>query len=152
MADDTERSEALSENDDEREEVLQEWSKLQDLRFQINRWASIWGGVHFWPDSLQSLFTTVCSQGVQAVNDWSLQVWQHADAGRELLAACRALDGELPEEFYAIRIMWREYSKLIELLVQGITIIETRVAVINPDMFRVQGRPESDGGHSDYED
>lgn len=138
--------------DDSPETKLPEWRRLQILRFQINLWASIWGGVQFWSDSLQQIFTSVCSEGTQAVNNWSLEIWRHADAGRELLVACKGLEGDLPDEPYAIRIMWREYSKLIELLVQGITIIDTRLAVVNPDMFTVRGRPDSVNGDSDDED
>ncbi|KAF9551901.1 hypothetical protein CPC08DRAFT_728919 [Agrocybe pediades] len=98
----------------------QEWQRLELLRYHVNLWASAWGGVEFWTFSLEEMFRVKCATGKKALGEWSQEVWDHADNGRKLLQFC-------------VKVAWREYTKMVTALVKGITIIETRLSILNPE-------------------
>ena len=131
-----------SEEEDEVHRVLgvpDEWEKMEVIRTEVVRWASIWGGVACWPDSLELMFQAACAEGRQRTIDWSLEVWSHMETGRQLLQLLENLDGELPDHPYVLRVLWREYRNAISTLVEGTTIIKTRVNMVNPGMFALKG-------------
>jgi hypothetical protein len=128
---------------DEEEDDFEEWERMQELNRIVRQWTSIWGGVLCWPMSLEEMFRDVCPRGDEAMMDWSIQIWEHADVGHLLLEEVECWTGRLPvQDARAMKIFWKEFQGMHYLLVQGITIIETRVSVLNPGFFSV--RPPND--------
>jgi hypothetical protein len=123
---------------------LDGWKYLAKLRVEIQRWGSIWGGITCWPESLEVMFLGACRTGHESVMELSYEVWRHADAGRLLLREIERMDGKLPDNPYALKMLWNEYSTLHHLLIRGITIIEARMNALNPGIFRLPGTPCDD--------
>jgi hypothetical protein len=97
---------------------------------------------------LEDMFRDVYPGGDQAIMDWSIQVWEHADVGRLLLEEVECWTGRLPiHDARAVKIFWKEFQGMHYQLVQGITI-ETRVSVLNSGFFAV--RPPTDRNISIY--
>jgi hypothetical protein len=129
-----------SDSDDDNWE---EWERMQVLNRIVRLWSSIWGGLICWPMRLEDMFREVFSGGDDVIMEWSIQVWEHADVGRTLLDEVEHWTGRLPvQDPRAMKILWKEFQGMHYLLIQGITIIETRVSVLNPGIFSV--RPPND--------
>ena len=62
VGDDDQGRQPDASDSDEMEEV-QEWSRLKILRYEVNRWASAWGGLLYWGDSLDEGFHDACARG-----------------------------------------------------------------------------------------
>lgn len=126
------------------EDDWEEWDRMQVLNRIVKQWSSIWGGLLCWPMRLEDMFREISSQGTdESIMDWSIHVWEHADVGRVLLDEVEHWTGRLPvQDPRAMKILWKEFQGMHFLLVQGITIIETRVSVLNPGVFSV--RPPND--------
>ena len=124
---------------DSEEDDWEEWDRMQELNRIVRLWSSVWGGLLCWPMQLEEKFREVIGSGDDAIMDWSIQVWAHADQGRLLLEEVEHWTGRLPvQDSRAMRIMWKEFQGMHFLLVQGITIIETQVSVLNPGIFSVR--------------
>jgi hypothetical protein len=109
---------------------------MQELNRLVRQWSSIWGGGLCWPMSLEDMFREVYPRGDDAIMEWSIQIWEHADVGRLLLEEVECWTGRLPvEDARAMKIFWKQFQGMHFLLIQGITIIETRVSVLNPGFF-----------------
>lgn len=125
------------------DDELEEWERMQELSRIVREWTSVWGGIICWPMSLEDKFREVLPRGDEVIMNWSLQIWEHADVGRLLLDEVECWTGRLPvQDERAMKIFWKEFQGMHYLLVQGITIIETRVSALNPGYFSV--RPPND--------
>lgn len=117
----------------------EEWHRMVELSRIVRVWASVWGGILSWTRALEEFFAITYRNGDDALMAWSMEVWDHADAGRLLLDELPRVEGRLPcEEPRALRLLWNESMSMQYLLVQGITIIECRVSVLNPGFFSVR--------------
>jgi hypothetical protein len=136
-------------------EGLDELERVARLSKVIMRWASGWGGVAYWPISLDHSFTYAQQEGRQ--DQWQEQLLNHASMGRRLLAQLYTMGGCLPKEPYKVRELWRIQVGLVEMLVMGITIINTRCSVL-PHYWKVKLLPpvpysdDSAGERSDEHD
>ncbi|CAA7271060.1 unnamed protein product [Cyclocybe aegerita] len=90
----------------------EEWDRVIQLETLIHNWASQWGGIYSWTVQLELAFEAVYAEGERVLETWSLQVWEHADAGRDLLAKMDKLDGALPTNPDAVRFLWRKFREL----------------------------------------
>ena len=123
---------------------------MQELNRIVRLWSSVWSGLLCWPMRLEDMFREVYKRGDdEEIMRWSVEVWEHADSGRLLLEEVEHWSGRLPvQDARAMKILWKEFQGMHYLLVQGITIIETRVSVLNPGFFSV--RPPNDRNLSIY--
>lgn len=120
---------------------LDGWRFLLGLRSLVQKWGSIWGGVLYWPNAMEEMFLDACEHGRTGAMGLAYQVWDHAEEGRRLLREIERMDGRLPDEPRALKILWIEYSQLHHLLVRGITIIEARMNALDAGIFRLPGVP-----------
>jgi len=126
------------EDDSDDEEEWEEWDRMQELNRIVRQWSSIWGGLLCWPLHLEDQFREVYDRGDDEIMEWSIGVWEHADLCRLLLEEVELWTGRLPvHEPRAIKILWKECVGMHYLLVQGITLLETRVSVLHPGVFSV---------------
>lgn len=115
--------------------------RLLALREKVVYWASGWGGIVMWPDTLNmSLLHAV--NGVQ-VERFTKEIFRHASSGRRLLATLQQIEGSLPEEEWQVKELWRISVELVQILVKGITIMESRVSLL-PLLEPASGDDESD--------
>ena len=138
-----EQSKSDDDDDSSNDDGLEEWERMHELNRIVRQWTSVWGGGLCWPMSLEEMFRAVYPRGDEAIMDWSVQIWEHADVGHLLLEEVECWTGRLPvQDARAMKIFWKEFQGMHYLLVQGITIIETRVSILNPGYFSV--RPPND--------
>ncbi|PPR04249.1 hypothetical protein CVT26_004194 [Gymnopilus dilepis] len=121
---------------------LDGWKYLAGLRGLVQKWGSVWGGITFWPDAFEEMFLDACKHGQSQAMELAYQVWDHADEGRGLLHEVEKMDGVLPNDSRALKILWTEYSQLQHMLVRAITIIEARMNALDSGIFRLPGAPE----------
>ena len=117
---------------------LEEVDRVARLSRVIMRWASGWGGVSYWPISLDHSFIHAKEEGCQ--DQWQEQLLSHASMGWRLLAQLGDMGGRLPKEPYKVKELWRLQVQLVEVLVMGITIINTRCSVL-PHYWKVESLP-----------
>ena len=117
---------------------LTEIERVGRLGRTVMRWASGWGGVAYWPVTLDDSYTRAHSEGRQ--DKWQEDLLHHAAIGRRLLAQLYSMGGRLPRERYKTRELWRCQVELVEMLVMGITIINTRCSVL-PHYWHVKLMP-----------
>ena len=117
---------------------LEELDRVAHLSKVIMRWASGWGGVSYWPISLDHSFTCVKEEGRH--DQWQEKLLSHASMGRRLLAQLHDIGGRLPKEPYKVRELWHLQVQLVEVLVMGITTINTRCSVL-PHYWKVELLP-----------
>jgi len=137
------------EEETDKEDDWEEWDRMNELFRIVRTWSSIWGGWLCWTMALEDMFRQVYAQGDNAIMDWSMGVWEHADAGRLLLEEVERWTGRLPvQDPRAMKIFWNSFQSMHYILIQGITIIETRVSVLNPGYFSV--RPPNERNLANY--
>ena len=133
-------------------EGTEELDRVGQLSKVIMRWASGWGGVAYWSISLDESFTRAFEEGRQ--DQWQEQLLDHASKGRRLLSQLYSMGGQLPREPYKVRELCRLQVELVEILVMGITIINTRCSVF-PHYWKVKWLPPppySDGSNNNSSD
>ncbi|KAF8232952.1 hypothetical protein L208DRAFT_1210806, partial [Tricholoma matsutake] len=86
------------------------------------------GGIAYWVISLDHSFACAKEEGCQ--DQWQEQLLRHASMGQRLLAQLYDMGEHLPKEPYKVRELWRLQVQLAEVLVMGITIINTRCSVL----------------------
>ncbi|KAJ3534103.1 hypothetical protein NMY22_g7062 [Coprinellus aureogranulatus] len=123
-----------------------EWDRFRsDLHPQIMRWCTPWGGVSAWSETFEVLFQTACRVGARFTDKhWLKKIWGHAAVGRQLLALLRHTNLPLPEDPEAVRLLWTKKMDDAEILIKGVTIIETRFDILARGMFSVPGDPVDD--------
>jgi hypothetical protein len=102
------------------------------------KWATGWGGVAVWHITLNRSYTQAFEEG--RVDQWQEQMLGHASIGRRLLSQYTNLGGELPKEPYKIKELWRISIEMMEMLVAGITLINSRCSVL-PHGWQVELMP-----------
>lgn len=105
-----------------------ELDRLEHIRRKAVYWSSGWGGIVVWPDTLNLSFRHAV--GDHQTDRWVSEVLRHAASGRRLLANLQEIKGKLPKEEWQVREIWRMSIELVQLLVKGITIIESRVSLL----------------------
>ncbi|KAF8070014.1 hypothetical protein FPV67DRAFT_1667913 [Lyophyllum atratum] len=111
-----------------------EMDKLTPLTIQIFDWAEGWGGVTFWAIGIERSFQLAVED--ERVEEWRVQLENHAEVGRQLLRGLHDMDGRLPLETYKVKQLWRLKCGLIEVLVKGLTILDIKTSLL-PDLCAV---------------
>lgn len=102
--------------------------RLRILREKVIYWTSGWGGLLVWPESLNlSLMNAVNDEQTER---WMEEVLHHAASGCRLLTNLQEIEGSLPEEDWKVKELWRVSFELVQMLVKGITIMESRISLI----------------------
>ena len=133
-------------------EGTEELDRIRQLSKVIMWWALGWGAVTYWSISLDESFTRAFEEGRQ--DQWQEQLLDHASKGWRLLSQLYSMGGQLPREPYKVRELWRLQVELVEILVMGITIINTRCSVF-PHYWKVKWLPPppySDGSNNNSSD
>lgn len=127
---------------------LTELERLERLSQTIMRWASGWGGVAYWPETLDLAYARACKEGQQG--QWQEDLVNHASVGRRLLVQLHSMGGRLPKERYKTRELWRSQVSLVEMLVMGITTINIRCSVFPhhhiPELFPLVPYSDDESG------
>ncbi|TEB23693.1 hypothetical protein FA13DRAFT_1797878 [Coprinellus micaceus] len=115
------------------------------------QWASIWGGISVWPESLEVLFTTAAAtqQAPQAsseerTHEFMLQAMTHAEHGKSLLRLLQNIEGILPSETRALKLLWKMHTDTAVMLATGIATIDARVSVMKKHQFTIEGTGQLD--------
>lgn len=116
-----------------------EFNRYLEIEESAKRWASVWGGITTWEESLEVMFqgAAFSRDSVARIDQFMLDVLTHANTGRDLLHLLTRLDGELPTDHKAIKILWKLHTKTAVMLLSGIAMIEARVSVLKRQMFVV---------------
>jgi hypothetical protein len=112
--------------------------RAHKLSEAVMKWATGWGGVAVWHITLNRSYTEAFEEG--RVNQWQEQMLGHAAMGRRLLSQYTNLSGELPSEPYKIKELWRISIEMMEMLVTGITLINSHCLVL-PHGWQVKLMP-----------
>lgn len=115
--------------------------RLKILREKVIYWTSGWGGLLVWPETLNLSLTDAVNGG--ETKRWAKEVLRHAVSGRRLLVNLQEIEGCLPEEEWMVRELWRVSFELVQMLVKGITIMESRISLM--PHLEPGDRAESDG-------
>ncbi|KAJ3573155.1 hypothetical protein NP233_g2611 [Leucocoprinus birnbaumii] len=105
-----------------------ELSRFHSIFLEILDWSSRWGGIVRWSLSLDECFEEAQKEGRE--HDLCLEAWEYAERGRKLQACISELRGTLPASLVEVKELYRREVEANQLLVRGITIIETRVSVL----------------------
>ncbi|KDR65234.1 hypothetical protein GALMADRAFT_217629 [Galerina marginata CBS 339.88] len=115
---------------------LTQYGLFWAIREHIVRWSTRWGGVAAWPDVFEVQWEAVIeTQDADVAQSWIKAIWQHADDGRDLLRRLEGLDRALPQDPYAIRLLWKHQTAAIQTLTEGCVIIDTRLGVLRKRLF-----------------
>ncbi|EDR11737.1 uncharacterized protein LACBIDRAFT_324503 [Laccaria bicolor S238N-H82] len=125
-----------SENDpntvlDKNDQENWEYYRLLSIRQKILEWSSLWGGYKLWAQVLPSEYSSALKANkggkfIEACCD-------HIKKGSEMLATLRFFGGILPEEPWKIRQLWTIVAGLLEIMIEALTIMETRINFIQDD-------------------
>ncbi|KAF6756414.1 hypothetical protein DFP72DRAFT_1169019 [Ephemerocybe angulata] len=130
---------------------IPEWDRFREIHPLVIRWTTPWGGVNAWAESFETIFYTMCAKGKTETSNWLRAIWGHAETGKRLLDLLRTTNLPLPDNPVNTQLLWTKKMEATEILVKGITIIETRYNVMGRGVFGVEGEPVDSSGEEDMD-
>jgi hypothetical protein len=112
-------------------EELSKIERVEHLRNEVLRWSCGWGGVAYWPISLDESYTAACEEDHTA--EWFKEVLEHASHGRGLLIELRFMVGQLPAvlfEPHKVKELLRTMVEMVEMVTVGVTILNMRCSIL----------------------
>jgi hypothetical protein len=119
-------------------EELSEIERVEHLRNEVLRWSCGWGGVAYWPISLDESYTAACEEDRAA--EWFKEVLEHASHGRGLLIKLRSMVGQLPAalfEPHEVKELLRTMVEMVEMVTMGVTILNMHCSILPRNRWRV---------------
>lgn len=115
------------------------YNRFVSLRSDIQQWASHWGGVSAWPYTFEILFFRALARGPERVQHFINVLGGHELKGKVLLLSLQTFQGGLPDSKnpFAIPLLWSYQQEQLMTLVQGLTIIQTRVPFMSQSIHSV---------------
>ncbi|KAF9552828.1 hypothetical protein CPC08DRAFT_592449, partial [Agrocybe pediades] len=104
-----------------------QYEAFMALREDTKVWSERWGGVTIWRDSLEVLFSRAYHLGEEKTKAYIERLWTHELHGKQILRQLRTFEGILPSSKGITNILWSYQQELVITLVQGITIIQTKL-------------------------
>ncbi|TFK73327.1 hypothetical protein BDN72DRAFT_893959 [Pluteus cervinus] len=112
-----------------------QWIAFDALEKTASAWLERWGGLRNWGTRLDELYIQARSNG--KVSEWGRMASEHHDAGAKLLQEVENMSGALPLEMWMIRHLWRRQSAVLKQVIQGMTLIQVRVDLLEMGPFSV---------------
>ncbi|KAF9521431.1 hypothetical protein CPB83DRAFT_900736 [Crepidotus variabilis] len=111
-------------------------AEMEKLRRHVIQWASAWGGVMVWDDSLDYFFQQACLVNEDTIYRLVSGLWRKATLGRaiyaELLVWCQK---GLPDNPVALWSVWQEIQELMKVTITGVARIEVRLHILKQGVF-----------------
>jgi hypothetical protein len=106
-------------------------ARIAHIRQQLLQWNTDWGPIHQWPRHFEDGFGDAKDDGRSG--PWVEEIQVVVEDGRRLVQELQhALNGSLPMEDWMIRDVWRSSLSLMAHLLEGITVLETRLEIVAP--------------------
>lgn len=113
--------------------------RIADVRQKLSQWHVEWGPIHQWPRLFENAFSDAKEQGHSCL--WVEEIQSVVEDGRKLIRQLEhAIDGSLPGEPWMIRDIWQSSMSLMAHLLEGITVLETRLEIVAPFPHEAIGR------------
>jgi hypothetical protein len=97
----------------------------------VSLWHSGWGPIHQWPRLFENGFGDAKALGRSGA--WVDEIQLVVEDGRRLINELHiAVNGSFPAEDWMIRDMWRSSLALMSHLLEGVTVLETRLEIVAP--------------------
>lgn len=106
-------------------------ARIADVRHQLLQWNAQWGPIRHWPRLFEDAFGDAKEQGRSG--PWVEEIQSVVEDGRKLVRQLeQVIDGSLPADSWMIRDSWRSSLSLMAHLLEGITVLETRLEIVAP--------------------
>lgn len=115
--------------------ICSQYSTLLCLRDDIKIWCSYWGGIQAWPETFELIFHRASKRGKDKVGRFIERVLVHELRGKSLLRQLQFIEGSLPDSEAVLRSLWSYQQEQVITLVQGITIIQTKLPILRRISF-----------------
>jgi hypothetical protein len=125
--------------------AFSQFDRFLEIWEHSKQWSTVWGGISAWPESLEAMFIGASQWGDDSrVREFTLQTMMHAESGKNLLRLLQCVDGQLPTEPRAVKLLVKMHLETAVLLATGIATLEARVSVLKKRYFTVSDSSEID--------
>lgn len=121
-----------------------QWVDLMELRESVISWSSVWGGIKAWPETLEILFSRANRRGPEKLRRFVERLLLHEAHGKRFFRELQSLDGMLPTGQAPLRSLWNFQQEQIVTMVEGLTIIQTKLPILRRTAFSTDIRGDMD--------
>lgn len=121
------------------EEYLNSLDELLDIRRAVSAWSAKFGGVDNWVDTLELMFKRTVRMGKAWTKRFIIALLYHEEQGKEYIASLSQFSRFIPPHVHAAQPIFSELLELIQVLIRGTTIVQTRVHLVRRGLFAVGG-------------
>jgi hypothetical protein len=114
---------------------------IADVQKKVSLWNADWGPIHQWPRLFETKFGDAKEK--ECSDDWVENIQLVVENGWKIAHQLRqAVEGNLPSNDWMVRDLWRSSLSLMADLLEGITVLETRLEIVAPFPHQSLGRSQ----------
>lgn len=112
---------------------------IAEVRKKVSLWNAEWGPIRHWPRLFENEFGDAKEK--QCSGEWVDGVQLVVDEGRKIVNQLQqAVEANLPSDDWMVRDLWRSSLLLMAHLLEGITVLETRLEIVAPYPYESIGQ------------